>query len=321
VLPNLAVLVLFFVTFAGYAATTGLIGPVYGDFTAKAILRWRGRFYGGAQFLGGIMGFGAGAMANHLLGALPAPAGIQACFWLSFGLSFISLVFIANLREVPYPDRAVRVPFRVLLAGIPGLLRTHPSYRWFLTGRSTIALGTMGVGFVAAAALDSGASVQDAASFASIYLLSQSLAGVVWGLIGDRWGWKLVLEAEAVTLAAGMLAALVGGSVAMYGGALALIGMSNAASIISDPNLTYEVAPPDDTSRYLGVTSTLIAPALAVAPLIGGLIAGLVSYPVLFGLAGVLAVVGLVTAHRCFEEPRRVALRTAAASMYPAGPA
>lgn len=305
-LPNTFVLLLFFVAFAGYAATTGLMAPVYGDYAAKSIVRWRGRFYGGVQFLGGVMGFGAGLIANRLLAALPYPTGVQACFWLSFGLSFISLVFVANLREVTYPDRASRVPFRVLLVRVPDLLRSHDSYRWFLTSRSMIALGTMGVGFVAAAALDHGLTAQDVASFASVYLLSQSLAGLAWGLIGDRWGWKLVLEGGAVALSAGMLAALAGRSFALFTVAFSLIGMANAASLTSDPNLTYEVAPPNDTSRYLGITSTVIAPALAVAPLAGGVLAGLSSYPVLFGLSAALAVVGLVTAHRCFDEPRRL---------------
>jgi MFS family permease len=72
----------------------------------------------------------------------------------------------------------------------------------------------------------------------------------------------------------------------------------------SDPNLTYEVAPPHQTSRYLGVTSTVIAPALTFAPLVGGVVAGITSYSVLFFISALLALAGLITTNRRFEEPR-----------------
>jgi predicted MFS family arabinose efflux permease len=82
--------------------------------------------------------------------------------------------------------------------------------------------------------------------------------------------------------------------------------MANAANITSDPNLTYELAPPDDTARFLGVTFTVIAPALAIGPLVAGVIAGLTSYTVLFAVSALLAVVGLVAATLRFREPRRL---------------
>lgn len=304
-LPNPVVLLLFFLAFAFYAVTTGLIGPVYGDFMAKSILRWRGRFYGGVQLIGGLMGFGAATIANRLLDTLPYPSGVQACFWLAFALSFISLLFIANLREVPYPDTVPRLPFRHLLAEVPVLLRRHETYRWFLLGRSVVALGTMGVGFVAVAGLQRGLSAADAAAFAAVYLLAQSVGGLAWGLVGDRWGWKLVLEGGASALAIGMVAAFAAGAFPPFALAFALLGIANAAMMTSDPNLTYEVAPPHQTSRYLGVTSTVIAPALTLAPLVGGVLASVTSYSVLFFISALLALAGLVTTHRRFEEPRR----------------
>jgi MFS family permease len=304
VLPDAAVLALFFLAFAFYAVTTGLIGPAYGDFMAKSIVRWRGRFYGGVQLIGGLMGFGAATIANRLLHELPYPTGVQVCFWLAFGLSFISLLFIANLREVPYPDTVPRVPFPRLLAEVPALLRTHETYRWFLLGRSVVALGTMGVGFVAVAGLQRGLTAADAAAFAAVYLLSQSIGGLVWGLVGDRWGWKLVLEGGASALATGMVVAFAASSFLAFAVAFGLLGIANAGMMTSDPNLTYEVAPPHQTSRYLGVTSTVIAPALTLAPLVGGVVAGLTSYSVLFFLSALLAVAGLITTNRRFDEPR-----------------
>jgi MFS family permease len=137
-----------------------------------------------------------------------------------------------------------------------------------------------------------------------VYLLAQSVGGLVWGLVGDRWGWKLVLEGGATALAIGMVVAFAASGLAAFALAFALLGIANAGMMTSDPNLTYEVAPPHETSRYLGVTSTVIAPALTLAPLIGGLIAGIWSYGVLFFISALLAVAGLIATNRRFEEPR-----------------
>lgn len=304
VLPSGQVLVLFFLAFAFYATTTGLIGPGFGDLLAKAIVRRRGRLYGISQLLGGIAGITAAAIAAELLRTLPSPQGLQVSFWLAFGASSISLLFLALIREVPYPIVAPREPLRRLIGGIPALLRSNAPYRWFLGSRSVVALGSMGVGFVVAASLARGVTAAEAGGFLLVYLVAQSAAGLAWGVLADRFGWKLVLQAGAACLAIGMVLAMGATEVTGFAAAFALLGMANAANLTSDPNLTFELAPPDDTARYLGVTMTVIAPALAIGPLVAGAIAGLASYAALFAVSALLAIAGLVTATLRFREPR-----------------
>lgn len=306
VAPSITVLVAFFLAFALYSTTTGLIGPIYGDFVAKSIVRHRGWLYGGAQLLGGVMGAGAAALADRFLSTLPYPSGIQACFWTAFGLSFLSLVFVVNFHEVHYPDRAPRIPARDLLGRIPGTLRANVSYRWFLTARTAMALGTMGVGFAAAAALDRGLATRDAAVLAFVYLAAQSVGGLVWGAIGDRLGWRRVLMLAAAALALAMLVATQAHGIAPFCATFVLLGAVNTATSIGDPNITYEVAPPSETSWYLGVTSTVLAPTLAIAPLIGAGLMAVSSYDAVFVTAAAFSLVGLLIAATKFVEPRRL---------------
>jgi MFS family permease len=306
VTTQVTVLLVFFLAFAFYSTTTGLIGPVYGDFIAKSIVRHRGWLYGGAQLLGGLMGAGAAALADRFLSTLPYPIGIQACFWTAFALSFISLLFVVNFHEVHYPDREPRIRARELLARIPGILRENRAYRWFLTARTAMAVGTMGVGFAAGAALDRGLVTQDAAVLALVYLAAQSAGGLAWGVIGDRLGWKRVLMLAAGCLALAMLVAVEARGIGPFIATFVLLGGVNSAAMMGDPNITYEVAPPSETSRYLGITSTVLAPTLALAPLIGAVIAALFSYEAVFITAAVFAVVGLVIATAKFVEPRRL---------------
>lgn len=304
-LPREFVVLLFLAAFAVYASTTGLIGPAYGDLLAKSIVRYRGRLFGVVQLVGGALGFGAALVASRILETTPAPGSFQILLWLAFLLSFISMLFIAAFREVPFPGRGARLPLRTMFTSIPKLLRTERSYRWFLAGRSAIALGTMGLGFVSAAAIDSGLSAGDVAAFASVYVLSQSVGGLGWGFLGDHGGWKLVLVGSGLALSGGMFVASLSRDVPSFALAFALFGAANAGATSSDSNITYEVASPRHTSLYLGVTSTVIAPALIVAPLIGALLQAQVGFQALFLASACVAAAGVIVAVVRFDEPRR----------------
>ncbi|MFB0913919.1 MAG: hypothetical protein QMB06_04360, partial [Pontimonas sp.] len=94
--PNLVV-VLFFIAFAFYSVTTGLIGPVIGDFVAKALTKSRGIFFGTVQLIGGVLGFSAALWAEGILKEQGFPGGIQTIFWVSFALSVLSIVFVLGL--------------------------------------------------------------------------------------------------------------------------------------------------------------------------------------------------------------------------------
>ena len=299
------VLIVFLMAVAFYAMTTGLMGPVSGDLVAKTIVRARGTFYGGSQLLGGAMGFGAAQLAQRLLAANPFPAGQQLCFWLALAFSSLSFVFIAQFREVPFPEQAPRESLLVLLRSVPRVLREHAAYRWYIVGRGVLGLGTMGVGFVAADALRQGFTAADVALFASVYLGAQSVGGLALGVIGDRSGFKLVAELGAIGAIGAMFLALVATNMVVFAAAFVLLGVVNASWLTSDTNISIETAPSTETSRFLGITNSLIAPAVTVAPLIGGVLAALVSYSFTFIVALLCSSLGLVVLAARFEEPRR----------------
>jgi MFS family permease len=104
-----------------------------------------------------------------------------------------------------------------------------------------------------------------------------------------------------------MAGAMIADSVPAYLLVFVALGGANAVTIIADPNMSIEFAPPDRTSLYLGTTSTLLAPFFVLGPLIAGVAAGALGYPVVFAAAGVLAIAGVLLALRV-KEPRRVAI-------------
>ena len=102
-LSNSAAVILFLVAYLVFSVTNGMIIPGYADFISKNIIRNRGTFYGFVSGVGGIVGFGASWLARYLLDTYGFPVNIRILFWTGLGVSMFSPLFIASLREVPFP--------------------------------------------------------------------------------------------------------------------------------------------------------------------------------------------------------------------------
>jgi MFS family permease len=310
VLDSTTILVVFFIAFGGYAITTGLIGPVYGDFLAKAITRNRGWYYAIVQLLGGVLGFTAALVAENIIRTSEFPQGIQLCFWICFALSFLSIFFVAGLKEEPYPHPDARTSLRATVAEIPGVIRGDRSYARFLVARCVLAFSTLGIGFVVVDGLAQGVlRPSDAALLAAVFILSQALLGFALAAIGNYLGFKVVVIIGGSLIVAGMVGAVIGGALPVYVVTFIALGGANAMTIIADPNLSIELAPTKSTSIYLGTTSTILAPFFIAGPLLAGVLALSASYEVVFIVAACVAVVGVVLALR-MREPRSAALES-----------
>ena len=300
---NGAVLALFFAAFALYAITTGLIGPVYGDFVAKGLTRSRGVFFGTVQLIGGVLGFTAAMWAETILEAQGFPEGNQTIFWTSFALSMLSIAFVVALKEVPYPHTTPRPPFMDTLRRIPAIIRGDRNYSRFLLARSVMALATLGIGFVVVDGLGETLRPSDVAVLAAVFILSQAVIGFLLGLVGNYWGWRIVVVLGGVLIAAGMAGALVASSLLVYIAVFVALGGANAVTVIGDPNMSIEMAATSRTSLYIGATSTLLAPFFIVGPVVAGALIPFVGYQAVFVAALLLALASVVLAWR-IHEPR-----------------
>ncbi len=303
VLTTELVVVLFFLAFAAYSTTVGLIGPVYGDFIAKAITISRGWLFALVQLLGGVLGFVAALGAERLLASFPFPLGNQIAFWVALVLSLLSIVFVANLVDHEFPTTEARPPFRRTLGDVPRILRGHVHYRRYLVARASMALATGGVGFVVVAGIDGPLRASDAAILAAAFVLAQAVIGFALGILGNRVGYRWVVVVGALLIVGGMLIAALADSLLLFALACALLGGSNSLTFVCDPSMSIEFAPPGRTSVYLGTTLTVLAPFFIVGPLVAGLLVPLVGAPAVFVGCAVLAIGGGLLALR-FRDPR-----------------
>lgn len=305
-LPQSLALVFFFLSFFIFTVANGTIGPAYADFISKAIIRRRGLFFGSMYGLGGLIGFSASYLARYLLNTREFPVNLQILFWLGFASSFISPIIIANFYEVPLPDVQPVGSFRHFLQSVPGCIRQFPVFRNYILARLLLGLGFMGNSFYAVFAIQRfNLATGSLGIFTMIILLSQSGMGFLWGWIGDRFGYKKVLLISAGLILLEGVVAISAPFAWLFFFIAFLIGGAYSAVSISDQNLVYEIAPPRETSRFIGIANTLLAPSYLLAPLFGGLLVGKVSHDAMFGMVIALGLVALLATWRWVEEPRK----------------
>ena len=301
-----ATLAAIFILIAISATTGGILTPAWYDLIAKVIpVHRRGLYSGVANGLGAFMGIAGAALGGYFLGQWSFPQNYALCFAAAYGFLLVSWAGLALNREPE--STTVKPPIRFFdyIKQLPALLRRDRNYQAFLVSRSVANLGGMGAGFfIVYGAERFGLDGTQAAALTGILVGSQALMNLVWGLLADRKGHKLVLACAAGSMALAALTALLAGSPEVLWLVFFLLGSSIAADSVSGLNIILEFSAPEDRPTYIGLTNTLLAPAKVLAPLIGGSLATWLGYPALFTVALLVAVTGSLLLSVWLQEPR-----------------
>jgi MFS family permease len=139
----------------------------------------------------------------------------------------------------------------------------------------------------------------------AVLVTSQAVMNLLWGMIGDRRGYKIVLVGAALCMALAALNAWGAASVPGLAVTFVLLGAAQAGDVVSSLNIILEFCAPADRPTYIGLTNTLLAPVLTLAPILGGWLAGVLGFTPLFLIAATVAAVGCLLMATIVREPRR----------------
>ncbi|MBX3010914.1 MAG: MFS transporter [Caldilineaceae bacterium] len=306
--PTLA-LTLFFVFLATSAFSTGIGTPPWYDMIAKVIpTHRRGLWSGAGHGLGALMGVAGAYFVGYILGGFPYPQSFVILFLTGFAIMMVSWIGLALNREPPSTTVKARVPMVSYLQQLPALLRRDHNYARFLMSRTVAVLGTMASGFYMVYGIErfqvAGTTI---GWLTAILVASQALLGVIWGIVADRWGHKVVLASAALLLMAAAMTAWFATGAPWLTAIFFLLGAAISAELTSSLNITLEFCTPADRPTYIGLTNTLLAPTLALAPLLGGWLATWTGgYHILFLTTAICAAAGALLLLFWVREPRYV---------------
>ncbi len=288
-------------------AAAGFATPAWYDMIAKVIpLRRRGLFTGLSHGLGALMGVAGAGVIGLVLERWDYPQGFVLLFLLSFAMMVVSWGGLALNREPASPSVREPAPLASYLRRLPGILRGDRNYARYLAAIAVVRAGAMAVGFLLVyGAARFGLSGAEVGLLTGVLIGAQALLNPLWGLLGDRRGHKLVLVGGALALALATGLAWLAPSWPWLVAAFVLLGGFLAADSTSSLNIILEFCDEADRPTYIGLTNTLLAPAIALAPLLGGWLAGWAGYPPMLMLAALLAAVGAGLLAGWVREPRR----------------
>ena len=304
--PTLTLFLFFlFLTIAAFSAGAG--SPAWYDMIAKVIpVKRRGIWAGLGSGLGALMGIVGAYFVGRILDIYVYPGNFALLFVLAFVAIMISWVGLALNREPPSEIVKHPLPMLRYFRQLPAIFRTNQNYRRFFISRTVIQFGAMSIGFFTVYgserfALD-GASV---GALTAVLVAGQALMGPLWGLLGDRLGHKIVLTMAAFALALASLVAWLAPSQAWLFVTFFLLGAYLAADWVSSLNIILEFCAPEDRPTYIGLTNTLFAPTIVLAPLVGAWIATVAGYPQLMFVSMTFAAAGGLLLAVWVHEPRR----------------
>jgi MFS family permease len=295
-------------------ASAGFATPAWFDLISKVIpVRRRGLFTGTGFGLGALMGVAGAVVIGFVLERWPYPQSFALLFALAACSMTISWIGLAINREPANPSVRPRVSLSNYLRRLPGTLRADRNFARYIGAMAVARAGTMAGGFYLVYGAErfqiSGAEV---GLLTGVLIGCQALLNPLWGLIGDRYGHKLVLVGGALALALAAATASLAPSWPWLVLVFGLVGAFLSADSASFLTIIPEFCADEDRPTYIGLTNTLLAPVTTLAPLLGGWLAVQLGYPPMFAFAGLLAGLGAGLLARQVREPRRAKARAQA---------
>jgi MFS family permease len=294
----------------------GAQGVAFQMLLAKVIpTRLRGRLQALRNIAGGQVSAGVAWLAGtYLIGKNPLLGG-QFALWhngyattfaLSAVLTTLGLSLLAILMREPEPP-TVRPRARTWdrMREFPALLVADRGYMFFMIAQTCATAGRIAVPFYVLFARHimplTGANI----GLESLFLLEgDSLSNLIWGTIGDRFGFRASFIGSMALWIAATVVLLIAGSPTLILVAFAGLGAAQAGFQMSSQTMVLEFGARQDMPMRLGLSQTAQGFMNTIGPLFGGLIAWLAGSRPVFFLSMGFEAIALVLLIWVVDEPR-----------------
>ncbi|WP_414564098.1 MULTISPECIES: MFS transporter [unclassified Anabaena] len=285
---------------------SGFSATAWQSMVAKIVPSGRlGIFYGSQAAANNLMGICGAMIAGLLLKEVARPLNFALCFLCASVAMAISWFFMSRTREPlsnQVPAMATRHEFWHSLSVI---LRRDQNFRCFLMARLVSQLALMPLPFYTLYAVHQHGMKEASVGLITLVLMvTQTIAALVLGWVGDRQGHKLVLQIGSIACAiSSVLAYLATNANWFYlvfvGAGIGAIALQNIAAV-----MTLEFGNQGERPAYIGLGNTLVAPATILAPILGGWIADTIDYKTTFLVSAMGALVTALILQIGVRNPR-----------------
>ncbi len=233
--------------------------------------------------------------------------GYATTFALAFVLTSLGLTALSLLMREPEPP-VVRAKRAVgeRIRDIPGLMRADRGFFFFTLTLMLAMAARMAAPFYvlyASRAIELNGANLGLLSLA--YLGADTLANLIWGYAGDRFGFRAIFIAALSVWAGATLLLMNAHDLTAIMIAFVGLGAAQAGYMMAGSTLALEFGAREDVPMRLAVTGSAEGAVAAFGPLAGGLIAATLGYNAVFALSLVFLAAALALILLRVDEPRR----------------
>jgi MFS family permease len=298
-------LILFFIFFGWHSFGAGAVAVGWQDMIAKIFpAERRGFFMGLTTSTGTATGVLGAYLAAKFLDLYIFPYGFVICFAIAGVFILASWVFLAMTREFPVKKSGDPVSQIEYWKKLPTIFHKDANFTRYILSQTLGGLGGMAWGFMAVYAQQNW-SLSDGkvGTFSAAMLIGQAIANLSFGILADRKGYKIVLVISTIMSSLSMLLAVVAPNPTWFYVIFGLRGISLGGGFLA-LLFVLEFCTPEIRPTYIGISNTTLGVINIISPLIGGWLASISSYPMLFGIALVIGIAGLAVLAGFVRDPR-----------------
>jgi MFS family permease len=307
---NLLIAMLFFIGMFGLFM--GAQRVVFGLLIAKVIpISRRGRLQAWRNATGGLIAaILAWVAGKYFIGPNLFGNGYSTTFVFAFVLTSLGLWALQILlREPEPPTNRPQARFRDRLRDAPTLIAQDRSYACFLLVQMLATSAKIATPFYI---LYVGHQTQLTGGLLGnltlAFLGADTLSNLVWGNLGDRTGFRLVLVFSiALWIAATVLLLEIHVGPAIFVSFFGL-GAAQAGYMMAAQTMILEFGHRDDLPMRIAVSATAESITATAGPLIGGWMADLFGYGAVFGASIGMLAASLLLLLAAVREPRTARL-------------
>lgn len=267
-------------------AWTEMFGRIFPDEKRAEVVAWRHMFGGIAAMLGTLL-------SGYFLDLVAFPVNFAVVFSAAYLLAMGSVYTFIQTTESPGGYAQSDAPFKLapLFAGAQG-----GRFKYFCLAVFVMQLGVFMTAPVSTVYLVEELSLSNVhlGSLTTSTSLATIFASLLWAYVAGKWGHSLVLMLSMAGIGAFSLLFVLHDTL-LYLLALHLfLGVFNAGYGMSVFNLLLEYADPQYKTNSIAFYHTVVNLAAFSAPFLGATLIGRVSFGVIFLVAGVLRLLGVV---------------------------
>jgi MFS family permease len=297
---------LFFITMFG--VFMGAQRVVFSLLMSKVIpLSRRGRLQAWRNATGGaIAAVLAGLAGKYLIGPNVFGNGYSTTFVFAFVLTSLGLSALQILlREPEPPTTREQGRFRDRLREFPALIRQDRSYAFFLVVQMMATSARIATPFyILYVGRFIGASGTTLGLLSFAFLGADTLSNLVWGYLGDKTGFRLVLLFSIVAWIGATVLLMEAHAVPAIFAAFFGLGAAQAGYQMAAQTMILEFGAREDLPMRIAVSATAESITATLGPLIGGQMADLFGYSVVFGASLGFLGAALLILFAAVREPR-----------------